>query len=447
MLLIMLLGLLFWQLGEETSGYANIYDASQPLAEGLGAVLNHYVDDVDEQDLIDSAMQGMLGSLKEKDPYSTYLPPRDFDEFTTHTEGKFYGVGIHLEVQEGEIVIVSPIKESPAFNAGILAGDVIIKVDGKDITGLEIDEVVKRIKGPQHTKVTLTVRRKSESGDSRELAVEIERDEVTLSSIYGWSFEDGEWQQFLHGAPRIAYLRIGYFSQKTVSEFDEIFAQLREENAEGLVLDVRFNPGGPLDAAVELVDRFIDSGPIVSLKGRAFPMRVESASASSDDHLKIPLAIVINRGTASAAEIVAGSLQAHKRATLFGTRSFGKGSVQDVIPLGAGRGAIKLTTAYYYLPNNRLVHRRPDSKDWGVEPDIEVLFPRPTNTQTDSESESPSSGDQVDLPESRPATETRPFDREIDLSDASSIKDPQVRAAVEHLIARIQGRDKPTDDE
>lgn len=327
-------------------------------------VATNYVDDVDEKKLHEGAIEGLLGQL---DPFSVYVPPQRREEFDRMLEGSFKGVGIQLnQTPEGRVEVVTPIDGSPAFKAGVMAGDIILKVNGESVEGLRLPEVVKRISGKLGTEVTLTVRHVT--GVEQDLTMT--RDEIVVPTIKGYGrTPDNAWDFYVSHNPRIGFIRLTQFTPETAERLNTIITDLLKDGMKGLILDLRFNPGGRLDEAVATVDLFIDSGTIVSTKGRNRPERTEYATGAGTLP-DFPMIILVNEHSASAAEIVAGSLQDNHRALVIGQRTYGKGSVQEVIPLDSNAGELKLTVAYYYLPSGRLVHRKKDATDWGVEPQI-----------------------------------------------------------------------------
>ncbi len=342
------------------------YEFVRTLVDIHRQVVTNYVEDVDEQKLREAAIDGLLSRL---DPYSIYVPPAQQEQFDRAMEGTIRGVGIELhQLENGQIEVISPIDGSPAFHAGVLAGDIILKVNGEAIEGERLPDVIKRISGEKGTKVTLTVRHVT--GDEEDLTME--RQDIVVPTIKGFARNaDHTWDWYVSDNPKIAYVRITQFTSETHDALRKTMDQLLAEKMQGLILDLRFNPGGRLDQAVQVIDMFIDDGRIVSTRGRNRPERIIEATVP-DTLPYFPLIVLINEHSASAAEIVAGSLMDNGRALVIGERSYGKGSVQEVIPLDGDSGELKLTVAYYYLPSGRLVHRLKDADDWGVEPQIIV---------------------------------------------------------------------------
>jgi len=308
-----------------------------------------YVEEVSDQELIESAIRGMLASL---DPHSSYLDEKSFQDMGVQTKGEFGGLGIEVTMENGLVKVVSPIDDTPAFRAGVQAGDLVSHLDGDPVLGLTLAEAVEKMRGPVNTDIVLTIRRAGrESFD-----VTITRDIITVQSVR--SRLEGE----------IGYLRITVFSEQTSPGLEKAIKDLQDEAdgpLQGYVLDLRNNPGGLLDQAIAVSDAFLDHGEIVSTRGR-FADDAQRFNAREGDLAEgLPVVVLINGGSASASEIVAGALQDHARAIVMGTRSFGKGSVQTIIPL-SGNGAMRLTTSRYYTPSGVSIQAT------GIEPDIEV---------------------------------------------------------------------------
>ena len=337
------------------------------LVDTLDQVEENYVKEIDRRELFEAAIRGVMQRL---DPYSSYISPRDMDRFRANVESEFGGIGIQITMDEDEnLSILSPLFGTPAYRAGLAAGDRIVEINGKNPEGLSLDEVSDRLKGEIGTAIELTV---IHAGDNRKESVKLVRERIHLESVLGdRRKEGGKWDFFLDPQDRIAYIRLASFSRDTAAELKKILEDLRGENVRGLIIDVRNNPGGLLNAAVEVCDLFIAEGRIVSTKGRNTPERVWEAKKEGDFEA-MPMVVLINRYSASASEIVAACLQDHHRAILVGERTWGKGSVQSLIELEEGKSAIKLTTATYHRPSGKNIHRFPDAKEtdeWGVHPD------------------------------------------------------------------------------
>ncbi len=327
---------------------------------------DNYVEAVDESKLRQGAINGMLNQL---DPFSVYVPPAKEEDFERMLEGSFKGVGIQLNQQDnGTVEVVSPIDGSPAFKAGVQAGDVILKVNGDPIDGQRLSDVIKKITGKLGTQVMIRVRHVS----GQEVDLTMNREEITVPTVRAFRRKaDNTWDWFISDNPKVAYVRVTQFTMETFDRINETLADLLKQGMKGLILDLRFNPGGHLDQAEKVVDLFIDHGVIVSTRGRNRPEEVRRATAPGTLPY-FPMIVLVNEHSASAAEIVAGSLMDNKRALVIGQRTYGKGSVQEVVPLEDKGGRLKLTVAYYYLPSGRLVHRKKDATDWGVQPQIVV---------------------------------------------------------------------------
>jgi carboxyl-terminal processing protease len=331
----------------------------------------HYVEKPDDSKLIESAINGMLSGL---DPHSSYMDAKSFRDMQVQTRGEFGGLGIEVTMEDGLVKVVAPIDDTPAAKAGIRAGDIITHLDDEAVQGLTLNQAVDKMRGPVNTKIRLKVMRK---GLDKPLDVTIVRDIIRVKSVRSESMED------------VGYIRITQFNEQTndglKKAISDLQSQIPQDRLKGYVLDLRNNPGGLLDQAISVADAFLERGEIVSTRGRD-PEETQRFSAHPGDLTKgKPVIVLINGGSASASEIVAGALQDHKRATLVGTRSFGKGSVQTIIPLGAGNGALRLTTARYFTPSGRSIQAK------GITPDIEVLQEVPEEVKARIETKGESS--------------------------------------------------------
>ncbi|MDA0916135.1 MAG: S41 family peptidase [Proteobacteria bacterium] len=312
-------------------------------------VQEQYVDGVSDKELIESAISGMLQSL---DPHSSYLSPESYKDMQVKTKGTFGGLGIEITMEDGFVKVVSPIDDTPAANAGMKSGDLIIGIDGESIKGLTINEAVSKLRGPVNSKVTITVVRDKEDP----FEIEIVRDVIKIRSVKHEVINE------------IGYVRLTTFSDTTTSGMEKSINEIRKElgdKFQGLILDLRNNPGGLLNQSISVADSFLDQGEIVSTQGRKEDDTSRIFAKKGDLIDGKPLIVLINSGSASASEIVAGALKDHSRAIIVGTRSFGKGSVQSIIPL-PGNGAMRLTTARYYTPSGISIQAK------GIEPDIKV---------------------------------------------------------------------------
>ncbi len=328
---------------------AETYKQVKLFGDVFERVRADYVEEVSDEKLIEAAIRGMLASL---DPHSSYLDPKSFQDMRVQTKGEFGGLGIEVTMENGLVKVVSPIDDTPAFRAGVQAGDLISHLDGEPVLGLTLAEAVEKMRGPVNTDLVLTIRR-----DNKEpFDVTITRDIITVQSVRS---------RFEHD---VGYLRITSFNEQTSPGLEQAIAQIAKEangSLKGYVLDLRNNPGGLLDQAIAVSDAFLDHGEIVSTRGR-HPDDAQRYNAREGDLTGgLPIVVLINGGSASASEIVAGALQDHGRAIIMGTKSFGKGSVQTIIPL-SGNGAMRLTTSRYYTPSGRSIQAT------GIEPDIIV---------------------------------------------------------------------------
>ncbi len=350
-------GPLIAQEGEDRS---SVYEQLDLFGDIFERIRAQYVEEVEEGELIEAAIDGMLTSL---DPHSSYLSPDDADDMRTQTRGEFGGLGIEVTQEEGFVKVVSPMDGTPAFEAGIEAGDYITQVDGESLMGLTLDDAVDMMRGPVGSDLTLTVVRE---GRDEPFDVTITRDTIELTAVRARTVGD------------TVVLRLITFSDQTYPKMEELLNEQVEEaggieNVNGFVIDLRNNPGGLLTQAIEVSDAFLDEGEIVSTRGRAQEDSDRVNATDGDLAQGKPIVVLINGGSASASEIVAGALQDHRRAIVVGTKSFGKGSVQTVMPL-RGEGAMRLTTARYYTPSGRSIQAL------GVSPDVVVQQP-PTDPE------------------------------------------------------------------
>lgn len=422
------------------------YQFVRTLVDIHRQVVVNYVEPVDESALRDAAVAGMLSRL---DPFSEFIPPSLTQEFNRSLEGTFLGVGIQVnQLESGAVEVVTPVEGSPAFEAGVQAGDRILRVNGEDITGLRLPEVVSKIRGPAGTRVTLLLRRVT----GEELELTMPRAEFVVPTLKGYRrTADNSWNYWVREQPKVAYIRITQFTPDTTASLEPLLRRLLAEGMQGLVLDLRFNPGGRLDQAISVADLFLDAGVIVSTRGRNRPETVIRATAENTLP-KFPMAVIINEASASASEILAGALADNRRAAIVGTRSYGKGSVQEVIPLPGRGGELKLTTAYYYLPSGRLVHRMRDATTWGVEPMVNVPLEPPQaravwEARLAMENFRPPSGPRSGSPggptragqaETQPAAEVTERSPEAATSPAGAgVVDTQLEHAVTTVLAML----------
>ena len=328
------------------------YKSLKLFTDVLEELEKNYVDDVDSPSLIENAIKGMVGNL---DPHSSFMPPEAFGELQDETKGEFSGIGIVITIKDGILTVVSPIEGTPAFKAGIRAGDAIIRINGKLTKGMALWEAVKMMRGPRRETVVISVVRANEP---ETMEFSLERDLIPIESVRSVLLK-----------PKYGYLRVTNFRMSTMDEINTHLSQMETESngLNGLIMDLRDNPGGVLGQAVKLSDLFLEKGDIVSIQGRDERNKQVYSASDGEDDRTYPVVVLINGGSASASEIVAGALQDHSRALILGTSSFGKGSVQTVRSLKGGFG-IKYTVARYYTPNGRSIQGK------GIEPDIEVEF-------------------------------------------------------------------------
>lgn len=345
---------------------SKLYEALGLFTKIIYIVEDEYVEEIDEDKLIKGAIKGMLESL---DPHSVYLAPEFFKELKVDTSGKFGGVGIEISHKQGIITVVSPIEDTPAFQSGIKPGDRIVRIDGKSTKTMTLSDAVSAMRGVRGSKVNLTVFREGHKGF---IDFHITREIIRIKSVKSELLEGG-----------IAYIRLAAFQINSSRDFKKALSKLKSEaggRLNGLIVDLRNNPGGLLSQAVEISDLFLEKGVIVSTKGRKQPEKVKEAQKEGTEE-KYPVVLLINRGSASASEIVAGALSDHRRAKLMGERSFGKGSVQTVIDLGDNSG-LKLTIAKYYTPKGTSIHGK------GIDPDYWLrtsLDKKGKKTETESQ--------------------------------------------------------------
>ena len=335
---------------------AQIYEELKKLALVFENARDNFVEEVDEKKMLEAAMNGMLAEL---DPHSSYLSADDFKEFNDKSHGEFGGLGIQITSDRGAVRVISPIDDTPAARAGIKAGDYITHIDGEQVFDLTLNQAVKKMKGRPGTKVKLTI--VSEGEEPRDIT--LKRDIIKVKSV---KYEEKRLADSDEDSPKVGYVRISDFGATTTTELHEALKALEKKNVVGYIVDVRNNPGGYLTAAIDVADAFLDSGEIVSTRGRAKTDIERSFAKPGDITGGKPLVVLINHGSASASEIVAGAIQDNHRGLVMGSQSFGKGSVQQQKPLGDGT-AIHITIARYYTPSGRSIQNE------GITPDIEVL--------------------------------------------------------------------------
>ena len=335
-------------------------------------VRSDYVEKPEDAKLVETAINGMLAGL---DPHSSYMDGKSFRDMQIQTRGEFGGLGIEVTMEDGLVKVVSPIDETPAAKAGIQANDVITHLDDEAVQGLTLNQAVEKMRGPVNTKIKLRVMRK---GQDKPLEIAITRDIIRVRAVRSNTQGDD-----------VAYIKLTQFNEQTTDGLKKAIAdltpQIPADKLKGYIIDLRNNPGGLLDQAISVSDVFLERGEIVSTRGRNVEETQRFNARAGDLTKGKPIIVLVNGGSASASEIVAGALQDHKRATVLGTRSFGKGSVQTIIPLGAGNGALRLTTARYYTPSGKSIQAK------GISPDIEVLQDVPDDLKARSDTKGESS--------------------------------------------------------
>ncbi|MBI1372798.1 MAG: PDZ domain-containing protein [Phycisphaera sp.] len=430
MMLLALLAGVF--LGRSTDSIArgDAYEFFDTLVDVRSEITRYYYEEPDQKKMMEGAIEGMVNTLN--DPHTTYFSPEVLKAFDKQTRGSFSGIGAEISSENGLLTIVSPLEDSPAFKAGIQAGDVIMLINGEATDGLTTQQAVEKITGPEGTDVVLKIRHV----DGMEKEITITRKRIQIQTVKGFT-RDGEhhWDFMLDKEAKIGYVRITQFSDPTADALKEALDKLKADGAKGLIIDLRFNPGGLLEQAIRISDMFLKSGRIVSTKGRTSPERVWDAQAETE--ADFPLIVMVNEFSASASEIVSGALKDNGRATILGTRSYGKGSVQQVMGLRSGAGAIKLTTAHYYLPSGRNIHKLPGADVWGVDPNDGFYVPmnldqirKMNEMRRDSDVIRGDDGKGGDLPER--ITPEWLKDKQADL---------QLSAALESMLAKVSTGD------
>jgi carboxyl-terminal processing protease len=402
----------------------------QLFADTLDQVERNYVKDISRRELMEAAIKGVISKL---DQYSNYIPPEELDRFKSGVESEFGGIGIQVSIEDGHLKIISPIVGSPAHRAGLLAGDEITEIEGKATKGITLDEAVKQMKGKIGTSVNITVKH---PGEGKTEMVTLKREIIRVETVMGdRRNEDGSWDFMLDAEKKLGYIRINSFSRHTTDELRDALRSLQKQDMTALIVDLRFNPGGLLTTAIEVCDLFIDSGRIVSTAGRNTPTRSWDAHKAGT-FTGFPIAMLVNHYSASASEIASACLQDHQRAVIIGERTWGKGSVQNIIELEDGKSALKLTTSGYQRPSGKNIHRfegAGNNDEWGVKPN---------------------DGFEVKLSDAE-AGEYLKYRRERDIvkgevkdpATAEAVKpfvDPQLKRAVEYLDQQLaKAKEKP----
>jgi len=334
-----------------------------PLVDVREKLLAAYVDQPDDDALIEAAIRGMVESLGDK--HTVYLNQEELASFNDHVRGEFSGIGAEIDIHDNRLRIVAPLQDSPAWQNGVMAGDMVMKIEGEDTEGITIFEAQQKLLGTPGTQVTITVRHRS----GEEETITITRDTIKVASVRGYRRNPGNgYEYMLDPQSNIGYIKLTQFGENTVAEFNAALVKLSNDGMKGLILDLRDNGGGLLDAAVALSDLFLTKDQtIVTIRSRIQAEQVYRATEQTP-YADLPLVVLVNEYSASASEILAGALLDNNRALVVGTRTYGKGSVQQIVEIEDSGGALKLTTAYWYVPSGRLIHRVPDAEQWGVDP-------------------------------------------------------------------------------
>ncbi|MBU1276491.1 MAG: S41 family peptidase [Proteobacteria bacterium] len=398
------------------------YSRMRLLTEVMGQIQKKYVEKKTPDELLTEAVKGMVSSL---DPHSSYLTPEEFKELQIETKGSFSGVGIVLTTRDGILTVVSPIEGTPAYKAGVEAGDRIMKIDGKLTKGMTLMDAVKVIRGTKGTKVVLTILRE---GQSNFKEIEIIRDTIPIKSVRSYIIEDG-----------YGLIRLANFQENTTDDLVAALKKLQSQKVplKGLIIDLRTNPGGLLTEAVNVSDQFLDNGLIVSTRGRDAGQEMVFRATPRMTAGNYPIIVLVNQGSASASEIVAGALQDHRRAMVLGTQTFGKGSVQTILPL-EDKGALKLTTARYYTPSGRAIQAK------GIIPDLVVPFKQPAPAaKTDKKNKGLSEKDlqgaiapEGEEEPAKPAKAEPPQDKEQDKTKQDKLHYPKDRLEQDNQMVR-----------
>lgn len=402
------------------------YGFFDPIVDVRTLIDGLYVEETETDKLQLGAINGMIDELN--DPYTTFVPKRDTEKFSRDLTGEYVGIGAEVQIRDGWLTISSPLDGSPSWKAGVMADDRVIKIDGESTEGQSIDDAIDRLIGEPDTKVVITVERGAET-----LEIEIVRGHIKVQAVKGFMRieGDGAWEHVIDVERNIGYIRLTQFTPKAALEIAVAINNAeKSQMLNGLILDLRFNPGGLLDEAVKIADMFLEEGTIVSTKGRVFEERVVEAR-KKNTITDMPLVVLVNGQSASASEVLSGALFDHDRAIVIGTRSFGKGSVQTVRNLESGAGVLKITEQYYYLPSGRLLHRRDDSTTWGVDPTPGYYVPV-SNEEL---------GDMLTARRAQEVISHTEANETVDIANTDAVlealQDPQLTAAVRVMQYRI----------
>lgn len=386
------------------------YEKLKILSEVLYLIQTNYVEEVDIQEVIYGGIHGMLKTL---DPHSSFMPPEVYSEMQVETRGNFGGLGIQIAIKDDQLIVIAPIDDTPAYRVGIKAGDKIVKIEETPTRDMLLMEAVKLLRGPKGTQVTITIMRES-FDKPREFT--ITRDVIELKSV--------SYKMLVN---HIGYVRLRQFQEDSADELEDALRDMEDNDTEALILDLRSNPGGLLNAAVEVADKFLDKGKlIVYTEGRKKNQDMRFVAHQDFTHPSYPMVVLVNHGSASASEIVAGALQAHSRAVIIGTQTYGKGSVQSVIPLSDNSG-LRLTTAVYFTPDGRSIHEK------GITPDIIIPFETSVNTSEPQGQEEAAEDNAPPQEEEQEAGEENEEETAEDEVEKILKRDPQLQRAVDVL--------------
>ena len=347
----------------------DFYELLMTFADTIDQIDRNYVEKVSREELLEAAIEGILKKL---DPHSNYIPPSELDSFKTEVENEFGGVGIQISRRNGQLSVISPLVGSPAYRSGIVAGDLILSIDGTPTKDLTISDTVKKMKGPPGSEVTLSV---FHLLTSKTEDIKLQREVVKVDTVLGDRRNpDDTWKYMYDDAAKIGYVRLTTFGRETAQDLRAELKILEGDGLRGLILDLRFNPGGLLRGAIEVSDLFLSTGRIVSTDGRNVDRQSWDAT-EPNTFSGFPMVVLVNQFSASASEIVSAALQDHERAVVVGQQTFGKASVQNVVELDGGKSALKLTTGSYQRPSGKPIHRFPDATEWGVRPNEGFAVP------------------------------------------------------------------------
>lgn len=405
---------------------SSIYEELKVFTDVIGIVKNNYTDEVESRDLIYSALKGMLKNL---DPHSNFLTPEEYKEMQVETKGAFGGIGIEIGMRDDMLTIISPIEDTPGYKAGLEAKDVIVKIEGKPTRGMSLTDAVKLMRGKKGDPVTISIMR---VGFDTPRDFTIIRDIIKIKSVKFRELEDG-----------FGYIRITQFQSKTGQQLESALKDLgsKDGTLKGLVLDLRNNPGGLLNQAISVSDKFLTAGMIVSTKGRVAGQDMSFYAEESGTHDDFPVIVMVNGGSASASEIVAGALQDHKRAVVLGTQTFGKGSVQTIIPIEDG-SAVRVTTSKYYTPSGRSIQAK------GIEPDI-IVGKAPKSHLKEKDLEGHLEGEEASVDEENEENGERSPEKVVireEVTNGKEGEDFQLKRATDYLKSWYIFRDMDKND-